>query len=198
MNDTRDYAARLARLVAVLAVAVSGGCNEAGESEDHRGTGQVAPTDSDRSEIGRLEQRIARLESIAPGQGALMGQLGYHFGNLWFALDYENWPLAGFYLHECRETLEQAVRVRPARTLSTGGELNLQGIAEALDNTQFAELARAIEAKGKARAVAVYQDTMIVCYSCHQAAEMSFLRMQLPDKPPSPSISFDLAQNDDR
>ncbi len=198
MNDTRDYAARLAHLVAVLALAVSGGCNEAGEPEDHRGTGQVAPTDSDRSEIGRLEQRIARLESIAPGQGALMGQLGYHFGNLWFALDYENWALAGFYLHECRETLEQAVRVKRVRTLSTGEELNVQGIAEALDNTQFAELAQAIEAKEKARAVAIYHDAMIVCYSCHEAAEMPFLRGRIPDKPPSPSIGFDLTRTENR
>ena len=198
MKNACDYTRRPACIVAVLAMAVSGGCKEADEPKDHRGTGQVAPTDGDRSEIGRLEQRIARLEALAPGQGALMGQLGYHFGNLWFALDYENWPLAGFYLHECRETLEQAVRAKPVRTLSTGEELNIQGIAEALDNTQFAKLEQAIEVKEKARAVAIYHDAMIVCYSCHEAAEMPFLRGRIPDKPPSPSIGFDLTPKENR
>lgn len=183
--------AMITGLALALALIMPNGCHTPRQSERPPPAGNAGAEPDVRSRIEDLGKRVQHLEALAPGQGALMSQLGYHFGNLWFALDYENWPLAAFYLHECRETLEQAVHARPVRTLSTGEDLNIQGIAEALDNTQFTDLEEAIEAKEKPRAVAGYRDAMIVCHSCHRAAEMPFLRPQIPDKPPSTSIEFD-------
>ena len=120
-----------------------------------------------------------------------MSQLGYYFSNLWFAIDAENWPLADFYLHECRETLEWAVRIKPVREDNSGNEVNIAGIAEAVDNTQFTQMDEAIRAKDKVRSITVYRDTMVTCNSCHRASGKPFLRARIPDVPQATTIIFD-------
>lgn len=191
MKTTTECAADLTRVAMILPLLAFEGCHPTAKSQGPRRAKNTATSDDARPWTEDLMKRMEHLESLAPGQGTLMSQVGYHFGNLWFAMDLENWPLAAFYLHECRETLGQAVDAKPVRKLSTGEDLNIKGIAEALDNTQFADLEKAIAAKEKAKAQATYRDAMIVCHSCHQAAEMPFLRLQIPDKPPSTSIGFD-------
>ena len=130
-----------------------------------------------------LQDRMNHLSTLVPNQGTAMSQLGYYFSNLWFAIEAENWPLADFYLHECRETLEWAVRIKPIREDSSGKEVNIAGIAEAVDNTQFTQMDEAIRAKDKAGSIAVYRDTMVTCDSCHMASDKPFLRARIPDMP---------------
>lgn len=189
MRTHSGYSIRLTWGAMILASLWLGGCHGAGSSQPSQTGGRTNGTSQARGNA-TLEARIKHLEALSPGQGTLMSGVAYHFGNLWFALDHENWPLADFYLHECRESMEQAVEAMPVRKLSTGEELNIRGIAEALDNTQFAALESAIDGKQKNRAVAAYRDTIIVCHSCHQAAEKPFLRVQIPDRTPSPVIDF--------
>jgi hypothetical protein len=138
-----------------------------------------------------MPQRLARLEAIAPRQGEVMNVLGRHFGNLWFALDKANWPLAEFYLEECREALGQSVAVEPARRLSSGSTMPLKGMSDALNNTQFAGLAKAIGEKDRGKAEKLYRDAMKVCTSCHMMFERPYLRLQIPTTPPSTVIAFD-------
>lgn len=195
MRTNSECGLRLTWGAMLLAVAWLGGCREEGSSQSSRADGRTTGTTQAQGQAA-MEARIKHLEALSPGQGTLMTEVAYHFGSLWFALDHGNWPLADFYLHECRESIEQAVEAMPVRKLSTGVELNIRGIAEALDNTQFVELASAIAAKQRDRAVAAYRDTIIVCQSCHQAAEKPFLRVQIPDRPPSPSIDFKPFQPD--
>src|SRR2546427_8391049 len=38
-------------------------------------------------------------------QSHVMADVGYHFANLWFAADKQNWPLANYYLSETRSHL---------------------------------------------------------------------------------------------
>lgn len=140
-----------------------------------------------------LPSRVAHLEAVAPGQGELMSVLGYHFGNLWFALDKGNWPLADFYLKECRESLIRAVDAAPTHKLSSGNTIALKGVAEALDRTQLADLKKAIGAKAKDQAVSAYRDAMRVCVSCHMMCEKPFLRLRIPAAPPASIIVFDAA-----
>ena len=139
----------------------------------------------------RLEERINNLSALLPGQGAVMTLVGYYFGNLWFAIDAENWPLAAFYLHECRETLERAVDIKPIRQDLTGLDVDLVAMAEALDHTQFTQMDATIRAKDKAGSISVYRDTMIVCYSCHMSTGKPFLNVRIPTTPPSLGIEFD-------
>ncbi len=120
-----------------------------------------------------------------------MTLVGYYFGNLWFAINAENWPLAEFYLHECRETLERAVAIKPIRQDVTGKDVDLVGMAEALDHTQFTQMGETIRARNKAGSISVYREAMIVCYSCHMSTGKPFLNLRIPATPPSFDIEFD-------
>ncbi len=140
--------------------------------------------------VQRLEERINDLSALLPGQGAVMSLVGYYFGNLWFAINAENWPLAEFYLHECRETLERAVAIKPIRQDLTGLDVDLVGMAEALDHTQFTQMGEAIQAMDKAGSISMYRETMIVCYSCHMSTGKPFLNVRIPAMLSSISIEF--------
>ncbi len=120
-----------------------------------------------------------------------MSLVGYYFGNLWFAINAENWPLAEFYLHECRETLERAVDIKPIRQDLAGQDVDLVAMAEALDHTQFTQMDASIRARDKAGSISVYRETMIVCYSCHMSTGKPFLNLRIPKTPPSLGIEFD-------
>ncbi len=141
--------------------------------------------------VQRLEERINDLSVLLPGQGAVMTLVGYYFDNLWFAINAENWPLAEFYLHECRETLERAVAIKPVRQDLAGQDVDLVGMAEALDHTQFTQMDETIRARDIAASISVYRETMIVCYSCHMSTGKPFLNLRIPATPPSFGIEFD-------
>ena len=119
-----------------------------------------------------------------------MMDVGYHFANLWFAADRQNWPLAGYYLGETRSHLKWAVRIQPTHTTKTGAKVDLNGILEAVDNTFLAEMDKAIENKDAAAFKTAYHRTIEGCYACHTASEKPFLRVQVPDAPGATIISF--------
>jgi hypothetical protein len=148
-----------------------------------------APADS-AAEINQLREQVKHLESIVPDQSAVMTKVAYHFTNLWIAVQHDNWPLADYYLGEVRNNVKWAVRAKPIRTVRAG-TLDLNGIAEAIDNTQFADLKKAIDAKQKEQFVQLYEQTLTACYACHQASEKPYLRPQKPAEPEAKIINFD-------
>jgi hypothetical protein len=128
---------------------------------------------------------------LLPDQSHAMVDVGYHFANLWFAADKENWPLAKYYLQETRSLLNWAVRLHPVRTTSTGSEINLNGILQAIDNSFLTEIDSAITNKDAARFKVAYRQTLEGCYACHKACEKSFLRPQIPTAPSVSVLNFD-------
>ena len=126
-----------------------------------------------------------------PDQSHAMVDVGYHFANLWFAADKENWPLAKYYLQETRSHLYWAVRLHPVRTTSTGSQVDLHGILQAIDNSFLTEIDSAITNRDAARFKAAYRQTMEGCYACHKACEKSFLRPQIPSAPSVSILNFD-------
>ena len=76
---------------------------------------------------------------MVPDQSHAMKDVGYHFSNLWFAGQKQNWPLAKFYLDETRSHLRWAVRIIPVRK-TKAGDLDLKGILDAVDNTLLAQI----------------------------------------------------------
>ena len=136
------------------------------------------------------EKDVTRLKSIATDQSHVMADVGYHFANLWFAGDKKNWPLAKFYLDETRSHLKWAVRVIPVRK-TKAGDLELQGILDAVDNSMLSEIGKSIESKDVESFRASYRKSLEGCYSCHKAAEKPYLRPQIPVTPPQPIINFD-------
>jgi hypothetical protein len=56
--------------------------------------------------VAQLQAQVKHLEGVVPDQAAVMTMVGYHFTNLYFAIDRENWPLADFYLSETQNNID--------------------------------------------------------------------------------------------
>src|SRR5690348_8985336 len=99
--------------------------------------------------IDQLREQVKHLEGLVPDQAAVMTKVGYHFTNLYVALQHDNWPLADFYLGEARNNIKWAVRTKPIRKDPEGRDIDLGAIAQAVDGTQLTALQQAIAAKDK-------------------------------------------------
>ena len=143
------------------------------------------------SATNKLIEQFKKYDGLVPDQAAIMSHVGYHFTNLWFAADQENWPLADFYLGEARANVKWAVRSKPFRKGPNGENVDLGAIAQALDNTNFGGLKKAIDAKEKAQFVTLYTETLSACYACHKASGKPYLRPQIPTSPEVRIINMD-------
>jgi hypothetical protein len=138
-----------------------------------------------------LAARVKAIEDMIPSQSHMMADVGEHFANLWFAGKAENWPLADFYLGETKSHLRWAVRRIPIRKDSRGQDVNLVNILEAFENSQLAQLKKALERKDRSGFEAIYKESLTVCYACHKAADKPYLRPQIPTEPSSRIMNFD-------
>jgi len=138
-----------------------------------------------------VTERVAKLETVRPRLAEAMSLLGRQFGNLWFAIDKANWPLAEFYLQQCRDVLAHAVVIEPSRTLTSGSTLPLQGMAQKLDQGYFNDMRTAIAAKDRGDAGKAYRNSMKSCMSCHAMFDRPFLRLRIPEAPPTDVIEFE-------
>jgi hypothetical protein len=146
------------------------------------------------SELAALQTEINRLKGMVPDQSHAMKDVGYHFANLWFAGQNQNWPLAKFFLDETRSHLRWAVRIIPVRK-TKAGDLDLKGILDAVDNTSLAQIQTTINSKDLTGFQRAYRQTLEGCYACHRAAEKPYLRPQIPAHPETSIINFDPAAN---
>jgi len=119
-----------------------------------------------------------------------MTDVGYHFANLWFAAQKENWPLAEYYLNETQSHLRWAVAIKPVRTTKSGANVDLNGILEAVTNTFLKAVGGAIDNKDLPGFQTAYRQTMVGCYACHTACEKPFIRLQIPESAPASIINF--------
>jgi glucose/arabinose dehydrogenase len=142
----------------------------------------AAPRQSEGDDVQTLRERL-------PDQAHVMADVGYHFANLWFAAEKQNWPLARYYLGETRSHLKWAVRIHPMREIKAGA-VDLNGILEAVDNSLLSEVDKAITNKDVAHFEIAYRQTLAGCYTCHTACEKPFLRLRVPDAPGVSIISF--------
>ncbi len=142
-------------------------------------------------EVSKGQPEPNTFSGLLPDQSHAMVDVGYHFANLWFAADKENWPLAKYYLEETRSHLNWAVRISPVRTTKAGGEVDLKGILQAIDNSLLTEIDGAITNKDTAKFKTAYRQTLEGCYACHNACEKPFLRPQVPSAPSATILNFD-------
>jgi len=172
-------------LVGLVFVMAAGGLVAASKTAT---AARPAPPNT-QAQLSSLREQVKHLQQLVPNQSTVMTHVAYHFTNLWFAASEQNWPLAAFYVGEVRDNLKWAVRVRPIRD-GPSGEVNLAGIAEALDNTELTQLQKAVESKRKEDFVRAYDATTMVCHSCHQAVGKPYLRVQRPSFPEVEVITF--------
>jgi hypothetical protein len=150
-------------------------------------------TNPKRGDVEASQLDLQTLSERLPDQSHVMVDVGYHFSNLWFAADKQNWPLANHYLSETRSHLKWAVRLHPVRKTSTGAEVNLKGILDAVDGGLLVKVAQAITNQDTVQFKASYQQALQGCYACHTACEKPFLRTQVPTAPSVSIINFDPA-----
>jgi hypothetical protein len=143
------------------------------------------------TEAEKSQQTLKEIRGQLPSQSHTMADVAYHFSNLWFAGRAANWPLASFYLDETKSHLRWAVRVRPVRPLSAGGELHLGDMLGAIEQSSLKDLQSSIEAKDLVRFTTCYKQQLASCYGCHVAAEKPYLRLRLPEHPAETMIEFD-------
>ena len=96
---------------------------------------QARAEQTPQPDVRELRQPLIETNSLdgrLPDQAHAMADVGYHFANLWFAADKQNWPLANYYLGETRSHLRWAVRIHPVRQ-TKAGEVDLKGILDAVD-----------------------------------------------------------------
>ncbi len=148
------------------------------------GTNQAA-------EIAALKAEVEHLKRIVPGQAVAMTQVAYNFSNLWFAAKEQNWPLARFYFNETRFRLKWAVRISPIRN-TRPGELALEPILAAFEQSQLASLGKTIEEKDYQQFVTSYEETLNGCYACHTASRIPYLRLGIPERPAEEIINFSI------
>jgi len=151
----------------------------------------VAQAAKPAADLSTVAADVETLKAKATDQSHVMQDVSYHFSNLWFAGQHENWDLANFYASETKSHLRWAVRVIPVRKDKLGKAVELQPILEGLENGPLKDLLNAIAAKDKSEFETRYRRTMEACYGCHKAADKPFLRPQIPSQPESPIINFD-------
>lgn len=144
-------------------------------------------------DLESLGSEIQTIKGKLPSQSHTMQDVSYHFCNLWFAGQHENWDLAEFYWSETLSHLHWAVRVIPVRKDNAGNDVKLAEILEGFENGPFRHLHEAIAAKDGPAFEKQYRTSMETCYGCHKAADKPYLRPQIPDHPESPIVNFDPA-----
>ena len=142
------------------------------------------------TELSALRAEVEVLQAKAPDQSHAMKDVGYHFANLWFAGQKQNWPLAKFYLDETRSHLRWAVRIIPVRK-TKAGDLDLKGILDAVDNTLLSSIQNSISAQDTNQFTTTYKQALEGCYCCHKASEKPYLRLQIPEQPEVRVMNFD-------
>lgn len=142
-------------------------------------------------DLHTLAAEIETIQGKLPSQSHTMQDVSYHFCNLWFAGEQENWALANFYWEETLSHLHWAVRVIPVRKDLKGNDVDLRPILAGFENGPLHQLHDAIAAKDKTAFEHQYRTSLETCYGCHKVADKPYLRPQIPERPESPIINFD-------
>jgi hypothetical protein len=140
-----------------------------------------------QAELDALREQVKELDNVAVRtQSHIMIDVEYHFANLWFAVQNQQWDLAAFYLRETNSHLGWTVRVRPVRTLRTGGTVELQPFQESIQKGGFSQLEKALTDHDAESFAMSYQQTLTQCHACHEAAGLGYLEPKVPEQPTSP------------
>jgi hypothetical protein len=151
-------------------------------------TAQPAETAAD---VAALRAEVDRLKGIVPDQSHVMSDVAMHWGNLWFAARAGNWPLAQFCFDETRSHILWAIRVIPVRKNLKGEEIRLAEIFAPIDGTNLKAVGQTIHDKDPKAFETAYRHMLDSCYACHLAADKPYLRLHVPEHPPTPVLDFE-------
>jgi len=142
---------------------------------------QTRPGEHDEKSLAEQVEELAQL--AVRTQSHVMIDVEYHFTNLWFAAESEQWDLASFYLREARSHLDWTVRIRPVRNVAGGGTVDLKPFQQAITQGGFARIAEALGNKDHDAFASAYRQTLDQCYACHTASGLGYLQPHVPERP---------------
>lgn len=142
-------------------------------------------------DIAALIPDVQTLKDKAPSASVAMADVGFHWSNLWFAGQSQNWPLANYYYSEARNHVQWLVRINPAPKGPDGLPVDLKGIFDAIDASTFAAVKAAIANKDSAQFPVAYKAALESCYSCHKSVGRPYLRLQIPTTVPQTIVNLD-------
>jgi hypothetical protein len=96
-----------------------------------------------------------------------------------------NWAYAKYELHELQEAFERIVRVWPKYK-----RLPLGGVIDAIAKGPMAEIAKTIHDKNSEQFAAAYAALTEGCNACHEAANVGFVVIKVPDSASFPDQDF--------
>lgn len=153
----------------------------------HAADAVAAPKPDD---LTALKAEVTRLKGMVTDQSHVMADVSYHYCNLWFAGQAENWPLAQFYCDETRSHLKWAVRVIPVRKDRNGREVDLRAILDALEQTTLKDLDAAVKSSDKGKFTAAYKAQLENCMACHRAASKDYIKLHVPERADVGMVEF--------
>ena len=119
-------------------------------------------------------------ESYVPGLGDIMQAIQWRHIKLSYAGKLANWELAGFELGQIQESLSNAARLYQNIPIEKVNMVEQPLMA----------LSEGIKAKNSARFTRAFADLTDACNSCHTAAHVSFITIQVPTASPFSDQSF--------
>ena len=119
-------------------------------------------------------------ESYVPGLGDIMQAIQWRHIKLSYAGKLANWELAGFELGQIQESLSNAARLYQNIPIEKVNMVEQPLMA----------LSEGIKAKNSARFTRAFADLTDACNSCHTAAYVSFITIQVPTASPFSDQSF--------
>ncbi len=122
----------------------------------------------------------AASETYVPGLGNIMQAVQWRHIKLSYACKLANWELARYELSQMEENLRDAVRLYQ--------NIPIEKI-KMIDHPLVA-LSSAIKAKAGPRFTRAFADLTDACNSCHVAAQVSYISIQIPAASPFADQSF--------
>jgi len=121
----------------------------------------------------------------APEVADIMGQTQLRHFKLWFAGALGNWPLANFEVERMKRSFNDAGRLG-----TTVAGAPLSQLIEQKSLPPLAEVEKAIAAKSRKDFVKAFEDLTQACNACHVAANVGFIKMQVPTASPFSNQAF--------
>ena len=129
--------------------------------------------------------------AYVPELGELMLLQQARHTKLWLAGEAGNWPLAAYELDELDEGFDAIVTYHPA---DDGSPVAPRDAIPRMIRTPIADLRDAVRRQDGTSFAARYDALTTACNNCHQAMNVGFNRLQVPEANPYPNQVFAVPQ----
>ncbi|MCW8138685.1 MAG: cytochrome c [Planctomycetota bacterium] len=154
-------------LVAVVLATVAAGCDRPGRPP--RGNGAAAGSGGPAWISGTVDERFASVERHLRGFDVAMVEAAHRYAELHAAGEDRNWGYALYQTGKIRTAIANGVERRPKRAASAQ---MIEPSLVALEEAARREDVQAFDA--------AFMQLTVTCNACHQAEEVSFIRVSPP------------------